>query len=515
MKRILLSLVFMVSSLLSVNCWGQATSYISTSYRVDSWNFNSHFAPVAGGYVDVYLMIDNATFTDLSFSVNFDSDIINPYGISVQDIADGLTLSSVTTEDLEGTWKKATINLTGNISIGTAQYLSDAAMVVRFLPLAEGVFPLSFPSSEKYPEHYKNCSLSLSYNGQPVEHEPHSWHNRMNLFTFTDKDPVKINYHYDYNFGFPIEGYLRIVYADDSIVEFHSSDPIKGITIDPANGAYYITPQENAVSYSLIFPGYEDIVNMDMSSGSAQYTSHTQPTSMFFLGNEMTALEASAADMTLEVNLPGIGTDFSNSTYTTMITGDNNGILSKQYSYAYINDDTISVTIIGGLPADYLYMYVFKDGDIQGRTWFHTANYYPVTFIVKDQANVPVANATVILPMGWDASDNVELVTDSTGQAQTRLAGESEYGNFQNYRVIHDIYDVAKGTVEVYGEPVSVEVTLSPLSGTYLDDFVNIAYYWQNQWCSSWDNDCQGADMNFDGKVTIEDLAIFAGRWLK
>ncbi len=515
MKRLLFFIVLMVGSVFSANSWGQTYSYISTDYQSDWYNHCWFHAPVTDGYVDVSLLVENATFTDLSFSVNFDSAVINPNGISIQDITDGLTLSSVTTENLEGTWKKATINLTGNITIGSIQYLDEAVMVVRFLPQGEGVFPLTLWPADKYPSHYNTCSLSLSNNGEPVEHQRKDFNDGTTLFSFTDKDPVKMLYNFDLNFGFPIEGYLRVVYTDDSTVEFHNSDPVKGITIDPSNGLYYITPQQDAVSYSLIFPGYEDWVDLDISGGTSLYRQHSQPASMFFLGNDMSALEASEADLTLEVNLPGIGSDFSNCTYTAMITGGDNGYLNKQYSYAYINDDTISVTIIGGLPADRLYMYIFKDGVIQGHTWFHAATYYPVTFTVKDQANSPVANATIVLPMGWDASNNVELVTDLSGQAQTRLAGNSEWGNFQNYRVVHDIYDVAKGTVEVYDQPVSVEVTLSPLSGTDLDDFVNIAHNWQYQWCSSWDNDCQGADMNFDGIVNIEDLAIFAGRWLK
>jgi hypothetical protein len=49
-------------------------------------------------------------------------------------------------------------------------------------------------------------------------------------------------------------------------------------------------------------------------------------------------------------------------------------------------------------------------------------------------------------------------------------------------------------------------------------NFVDYAYFatrWSTAGCSSSNNFCGGADMNFSGAVDIQDIAIFVDNWLK
>lgn len=92
---VLLSVVIFSSSVFAIpNAWLN-TNYYSSSYR----------SPVTGGYMDILVFVDNVTFTDLNFSIIYDANIVEQIGTgNVNDVISGLTVSEVTTVDIEGSW---------------------------------------------------------------------------------------------------------------------------------------------------------------------------------------------------------------------------------------------------------------------------------------------------------------------------------------------------------------------------------------------------------------------------
>jgi hypothetical protein len=191
------------------------------------------------------------------------------------------------------------------------------------------------------------------------------------------------------------------------------------------------------------------------------------------------------------------------------------GIVSKTYDFDYVNNDTIKMTISGGLEANPNYvLYVYKNGLIAGRTWFGASTYYPVTFTVKNQGGMVLPGATVTIPL-WSmyGPANLEQVTDANGEAVFELPG-SEWGNYFNYYVVLAEHEDAVGNFQVIDAPVPVSVVMGPVRGLDMDDFAILASQWKMEYCQ-WNNDCNGADRNRDGTVDIKDLAIFVDRWLK
>ena len=164
-------------------------SWVSTRYRPDIWSSGSWYrSPVTNGYLDVRLFVENATFTNAEFSINYDSGIVAQIGSgNILELITGLTVEAVTTENLDGAWKKTTITLSGNVTLGDIQYESESIFRLRLIPVAEGTVPITLWPGTRYPESYYSCSLSLTDNGQEVVHERKEWNDGTQLFTFTDK----------------------------------------------------------------------------------------------------------------------------------------------------------------------------------------------------------------------------------------------------------------------------------------------------------------------------------------
>jgi hypothetical protein len=91
---------------------------------------------------------------------------------------------------------------------------------------------------------------------------------------------------------------------------------------------------------------------------------------------------------------------------------------------------------------------------------------------------------------------------------------QTEWGEYHQYRVISAGYAGVSDFLYVYSEPVELTVVMEPAAGVNLNDFVNFSAWWGFQECS-WNNDCNGADMNFDGNVDLEDLVLFVACWMK
>ena len=522
MNRVMKSL--MVCAVLSFPSIGLANpqAWLSTQYRPDIWSSGSWYrSPVTEGYMDVRLLIENAAFTEMTFSITYDSMLVYPIESgSIFDKMSGLNLSAVTTENMEGTWKKSKLTFTGNINIGTIQYESDAVFRLRLYPIAEGTVPLSLwtSASPRYPVSYKTCSLTLKNGGVDVPVDRKEWNDATQLITFTDKTSATVTYQYDMCLGTPIaNGFFRVTYADNHVEEFHASNPARGVTIDKSYGGYFITPQVNAVSYSLIFPEYEDLMSMDMSGGWS--VTHKQPDGYLFVQEvgegQSDGIRATTDDITLTVVRPGIGMNFDAHAFGAAIIGDQAWVLNKTTDFQLADDNTVRMIIRGGLAADFYNLYLYKDGLILGRVWFSASTYYPVSFIVKDQQGHALPGAIVAIPQcGMMGCVNLEKTTDQNGKAVHDLPGNPQWGQFFNYFVTLAGHEDAAGSIQVFASDLEVPVVMGPVKGLDLADFVNLSSYWSMQFCQ-WNNYCNGADRNRDGTVDLADLVLFADRWLK
>jgi hypothetical protein len=128
MKSTLKLSVLLSALMLTSTVFAVPTSWLATRYRADFYSTGSSYrSPVTDGHLDLRLLVDNVTFTDAEFSIRYDTAIVRQiYASNLLDLMPGLSLASVTTETLDGTWKKSTIRLTGNVTIGQAQSENDA-----------------------------------------------------------------------------------------------------------------------------------------------------------------------------------------------------------------------------------------------------------------------------------------------------------------------------------------------------------------------------------------------------
>ncbi len=502
----ILLFVFSLSSaaLAATNSW-VSVSGPSSWYR----------SPVTSGYCDIRVLVENATFTNLVFTFNYDSTIVNTIGSgNVFNIIPGLNLVSVTNQNLEGTWKKATITLSGNVKIDAVQYTSGAVFLLRITPIAEGLVPVTL-WPEGYPERYNTCSLTLTNGTEEVVHQEKEWNGGTELFTFTDKTGATLYYQYDMNFGYPLEGFVRVTYLNETVEDFYTSDHARGITIDLENGAYYVSPQPNAVSYVLILEGYGSSGNLTLNGG--RYTSHSQPENVLYIPEKYTqfhgTIQASSQPIVLTVGADGLGTDFVNSTYRAAMAGDIGGVLEKTFTFAYIDDNTVQLTIEEGLEPEYHQLYVYKNEKVVGRSWFNTSVFYPVTFNVSDENANPMQGATIRLVLWGMNISFIDDVTDENGQAVIGLPG-AEWGNYHEYNAVAAGYDIATDYALIYDSPITVNITMTPAAGINIEDVAAFAASWQDVECYYYGN-CNGADMNVDGVVDPEDLMLLAARWLK
>lgn len=523
MKRFMF-VVLVCLFLLTPGAFAGTEAWLSTDY---SSGFSHSFcrAPVTNGYMDLYLSVDNVNFTKIKFSVVYDSSIVADfYEGNIIDMIEGVSVD-VSSVNLEGSWKKATFdvvaNSNGGISIGDATYFSDAVMRVRIVPIAEGTVAIGMwdNTSTRYPASYTTCSLEI-YNGEDgdgneieVEFSPKQFNDEVQLISFTDKTSAGIYHFFDMNFGNALsDGVLHIDYSDGSFEEFSSSDPNKGITINPYFGVFFITAQPDANSYKIIFPGYSD-ENISISAG--QYISCITPSGFLNIENLFFhTLQADSEDTELSVWCPGIGVDFNAGNYNVAIAGWNGGILNRTFGFSYIDNDRIGVTIHGGLDVDNYSLYVYKEGLILGQTFFEAAIYQSVIFDINDVEGNPLSNVEVLLPTyGPMGFATIGKVADANGQVSFDLPG-TEWGQFFEYIVTHDDYNDVFGTVEVYDSAVTEEIVMNPALGVDMADYAEFSKWWLSQDCA-WNNYCEGADRNYDAKVDYQDLYKLAHLWLK
>jgi hypothetical protein len=510
MKKLI---VFSMAAILTSFAFATPNSWVSTRYRPTITSTGSwYLSPVTDGHLDIRLFVDNVTFTDAVFTINYDSDVVDPIGAgSVTNVKFGLSLVSVTTEDLDGSWKKATITLSGNITIGEAQYEQDSIFVLRLIPHSEGVMPITLWQVD-YPDSYTTCSLSLFNGVEEVAHERKEYNDGTVLFTFTDKTTT-LNFSHDLNFLFPLEGYLQITYADESVETFYQSDESRGIAYYPDYSLWLIDPKPDATQYIVYLPGY---YNYALSFNGGMYTSHSQPEDHIWVKEKYEGFygfQANSEDIIMTAEQTGIGIDFATSQYSARIAGDDLGEVFKSFIFEPIDDDNIKMTLEGGLQPDYYNLYLYKNGDIMGRTWFDASIYYPVTFEVFDADSNPIEGAMIRFVLWGMDITTLDEYTNLDGEATIELPGDPEYGQGHEYNVIVPGYDIVNGYVDVYDSPISVPVQIVKAAGVTIGDFAGLAGYWGDIDCF-WD-DCNAADLNVDGVIDTEDLMLFAAKWLQ
>jgi hypothetical protein len=81
-----------------------------------------------------------------------------------------------------------------------------------------------------------------------------------------------------------------------------------------------------------------------------------QPAGNMFFAREASegfhGLRATTDNIELTVDLAGIGENFGSSTYDAILMNYEQGIVSKTYDFGYVGNDTIKMTILGGLEAN-------------------------------------------------------------------------------------------------------------------------------------------------------------------
>ncbi len=494
-------------------------AWLFTNSSSGSW----YRAPVTGGYMDLYLVIDYTTFTNFEFSVDYDSNVVNLLGAgSAFHTYPGISVVSANTISLSGSMRRTTFSVATDsgsaVTINDAPYQSDAVLGIRITPLAEATVVLGLweETDTRYPASYKTCSLEIYNDGESVDYEPNVDNDEPTLAAFTDKTSATLFYYYDYHFGNPVSnGILRVTYNDSSYEDFSNSNPSKGITVDSNFGAFFITPQPDAVSYDILFPEYYD-QNLSLTGG--RNISHMTPENMMDIQNLFFhTVKAGTDDIVLNVWFPGIGASFEASEYDAAIAGENSGAVDKTFDFARIDDDRISVTIYGGLHKDYHYLYIFRNDVIQGYAFFDAAVYQNVTFLVKDTLDAPLSGIKVMFPYFDHMSGgmlNITEITDVHGMVSLDLPG-SDWGNYYDYIVTDDDYTDVTGSLTVYASPAGEVIVLEPATGVNLGNFCHFASQWLQNWCDSWSNYCDGCDRNYDGNVDTEDLLKFIHLWLK
>jgi hypothetical protein len=78
-------------------------AWVSTSYRPDFWSSGTWYrAPVTEGYMDLRLLIENASFDHAEFSISYDSGILSTPGTAnFLDLMPGLSISGTNTINLD------------------------------------------------------------------------------------------------------------------------------------------------------------------------------------------------------------------------------------------------------------------------------------------------------------------------------------------------------------------------------------------------------------------------------
>ena len=521
MKKDIKLFVCMCVLAISSTLCATPNAWVSTRYSTNSSPYysSSYRSPVTDGFVDVMLFVDNFTCTDLEFSVIYDTNLVDPITIlNIPMLMAGFTVDSVTNVPVSADTNKAIIAISGDVTVDQTQYISDAIMYVRFFPKAEGTMPIGLWQSEwtKYPESYQTCSLSIEDDGIPVDFEPKEWNDEIILFTFTDKTNATLLYQYDYNFGNPLtDGSLFVTYSDDSVQEFTAASPGDN-TIATEFGGYFINPQPNAVSYKLVLPGYYDQDSLNLTGG--QGVTHSQPSGYFdfeeIMNSDFGVLEASDTDRVLTIVQPGLGADFASHQFTAAVAGQACGVLGSPISMTVLNDDTIELTISGGLQADYYNLYLYRDNVVYGSAMFEVAMFHDVIFTVQYDKGKYLPYAIVyISTWGMDGSSTKQYQVDDNGQVTISMPGNQEWGANYNYHVTAPGYANYDEYVDVFGLDVEVLVFMEPAESVNVLDFAELASWWNNPDCS-WDDNCNGFDLNYDNTVDTLDLAVFIQQWL-
>ena len=398
---------------------GTATAWLSTSsYETGQvWSTGSVRASVANGYLKLGVNVENVSFTNGTFDLEYDPTIVNNPSLSYY--RDGFTSCNMEIWPQENGMNTVHVEFYGATSIGPASndpYSSDwpTLFELNFTAKQEGTLALSLWHMKLPGAQPETCILDLFNDAGFVGYGPKAYNDEPVLFTFTDKDNVV--YVYDMNTAEPLIGTLNAVMTDDSRVP-------QNVIADPYGG-YFFNNVTGAQDFELLVTGYDSI-----SLGTSAYH-NVLGRSPSMLGFSPHMSRPSTNDMHYTCYLPGIGSDFDTSSYTYELyyrdSNDEPQFLSKNINFSAGDDeDQIKVTFVGGLQIlndeDYqLYdLYIYKDGEFLGRGYLVVdENFCP--YLVTDPDTVASDYTGYITikgfegmqgpePVPWVANDNLNL----------------------------------------------------------------------------------------------------------
>lgn len=355
---------------------GSTLAWLATDGRkpADGGNgtvsYSSARAPL-NGRLDLAVNIEQVHFTGAVFEIQYDGTLVGDPAFNDPPRSD-LTARNISYTVLNNGWKKATVTVTGNVTIGDISNYDIGNLTTHptlfelaFSPLKEGTLPLGLWQKANLPTDYVNCSLQLTNGGQPIQFAPKPSNDDLVLFTFTDKSQV--SYYYDYNSGKPL--------TNGSMYSINSEGKTPMPVTPDSYGGYFFNSSPGA-SYDWECPGYP--LQTGNESPAAFHAIHWISPDM--LAAEPHQLASTTNDVSFTVNSNGIGAafdanKFSLKIYTAAGNGQSNEITGKTVSFTAIDDNNIKVTIAGGLqtmgnsPMQFYNIYIFRDTVFVGRIY--------------------------------------------------------------------------------------------------------------------------------------------------
>lgn len=381
-----------------------ATVFLSTSGHSEDYSSSAR-ADVTYGYVDLGIVIEDTIVTSGTYKIKYDSDMFTP---SLWDW--NLDLSAeptVTTAQLQGNIVEMTVNFQGTIN---AMDTTETLFKLRFTASSEGTLPLYQSSMFDYNNGNAESGIQLFNGDIDMSILKKEYNDSRILFAFTDK--AMVHYFHDLNSGEALtDGEPYYVFDDETV------EPMAYFSDDEGGYFYdYYSGSKTVTAHMIDLGGYG---KMGINSTQHYYeTSEIQPD---MLWADPHILPLTTEDITITINETGIGLSISNLEGRGYYQDDdwNNYTLDKTVTFAYVDDDTVTMTIVGGL-SDYgdnrqYNFYIYDTGDqggLLGRAMVMVDNEFANQDLLDLDMSGTVDLADLVLlaqSFGIDSSDQMYL----------------------------------------------------------------------------------------------------------
>jgi len=377
-----------------------STNGVSTDYS------SSSRADVTDGYVNVGLVIKDTVVTSGTYKIQYDN---SKFSASINDYNLSLDAEPEVSTAIVGDAMEMTVAFSGETN---AIDTTETLFTLRFTASAEGTLPLYVSNMFEYGNGLAESGIQLLNGQTEMSIGKDEFNSDRVLFTFTDKDMV--HYFHDVNSGEPLTGGEPYCTFNDESTEVlnYSADGNGGYFYDLYSG------QNQAVAYMIEFAGYG---KMEINSTLHGYqTSEIQPVKM---NADPYMLPLTTEDIITTINQTGIGLSASDLEAQGYYQDDdgNNYTVDKTVTFAYIDDNTVTMTIAGGL-SDYgdnlqynFYIYDTddEDGGLLGRALLtvdnSSANQDP-NFDINGDQTVDMADLMLLAQsFGIDSTDQTYI----------------------------------------------------------------------------------------------------------